>query len=79
MSESIMDIYKEMREVFPKKELAYMDYTENTGADRDFRERMWDEFTSLRDYWNSLLDKWEIFTKKERDNCEKEWKLKKGE
>ena len=46
-------IKKEMKELYPRKELAYMDAKENQS------DRLWDDFRSLRDQWNILVDEYE--------------------
>ena len=51
----IQDIEKEMTSLYPEKELAYMDYLDNTGDNSGFRERLWDEYETLRDRWNKLV------------------------
>ena len=51
------EIEKEMRELFPKKELAYMDARQNEGG--GIADRMWMEFRTLRDRWNDLVDEFE--------------------
>jgi len=53
---SIQDIENEMRELYPKKELAYIDYSENTGDTSGICDRLWGEFEVLRDRWNTLVD-----------------------
>jgi len=40
---------KEMRELQPKKDLAYIDASDNVGVDY-----LWDEFRAYRDKWNEL-------------------------
>lgn len=52
---TIEDIENEMRELHPKKELAYMDYLDNTGDNSGLRERLWDEFERYRNRWNELV------------------------
>lgn len=51
---TIKNIEKEMSELYPKKELAYIDYTDNRG-DEDIRNQLWGEFIPLRDKWNKLV------------------------
>ena len=53
---TVESIENEMRELRPKKELAYLDYQDNTGDSSGLRERLWDEFEHLRDRWNKLVD-----------------------
>ena len=52
---TIDDIEKEMKELYPKKELAYIDYLDNTGDNSGLRERLWSEFERHRDRWNDLV------------------------
>jgi len=51
----VEDIEKEMTELYPKKELAYMDYLDNTGDNSGLRERLWREFEQYQDTWNKLV------------------------
>ena len=53
---TIEDIEQEMKDLHPKKELAYMDYCDNTGDNSGLRERLWDEFEQYRDRWNELVE-----------------------
>jgi len=52
---TVKEIENEMRELYPKKEMAYLDYSENTGDNSGFRERLWDEFSRYRDRYNELV------------------------
>lgn len=52
---TIEDIENEMRELYPKKELAYIDYRENTG-DSETADRLFAEFRQYRDKWNALVE-----------------------
>ena len=56
MARELYDIENEMRELQPRKELAYIDYSENTGSDDDTRDRLWREFDRLRERWNTLVE-----------------------
>ena len=51
----VEDIENEMRDLYPKKELAYMDYSENTGDTSGLRERLWYEFEDYKNRWNKLV------------------------
>ena len=53
---TIDNIEKEMLDLHPKKELAYMDYLDNTGNTSGLRERLWDEFERYCDMWNVLVN-----------------------
>lgn len=55
MDKTVEDIENGMRDLFPKKELAYMDYLDNTGDTSGVRERLWDEFETYRKQWNALV------------------------
>ena len=59
----IKAIEKELRELYPKKELAYIDYTDNAG-DAETGGRLWCEFTEYRDKWNKLVDERRTLLKK---------------
>ena len=48
------DIEKELKELHPKKELAYIDYTENAGSS-SHREMFWNRYKNLQDRWNELV------------------------
>jgi len=50
-------IIKEMKKLYPKKELAYGDYKDNEGS--SIQGRLWDDFNSLRNQWNILIDELE--------------------
>ena len=52
---TIQDIEKEMKEIHPEKELAYMDYCDNTGDNTGLREHLWDKYDDLRNRWNVLV------------------------
>ena len=51
---TVKDIEKEMTELYGKKELAYIDYTDNAG-NVDTARRLWWEFVEYRDEWNKLV------------------------
>ena len=53
---TVEDIENEMRELHPKKELAYLDYCDNTGDTSGLRERLWSEFERYRNRWNVLVE-----------------------
>lgn len=48
------DIEKELRELHPKKEIAYMDYMDNTGSS-SHRDMFWDIYKDYQDRWNELV------------------------
>lgn len=52
---TIDDIENEMRDLYPKKELAYLDYLDNTGNNSGSRERLWEEFKRCQDRWNAFV------------------------
>ena len=52
---TVEDIETEMCRLFAKKEIAYVDYFDNTGDTSGLRERLWDEFSKYRDRWNDLV------------------------
>ena len=51
------EIIKEMKLLYPKKELAYFDYKHNEGS--RIANRLWDDFNSIRNQWNKLVDELE--------------------
>lgn len=51
---TVEQIEKEMRELYPKKEVAYQDYRDNTG-DSELAPRLWSEFNEYRNQWNKLV------------------------
>ena len=54
---TIKDIEKELTGLYPKKEIAYQDYRDNTGSnDAGFRNRLWREFKEYQNQWNNLVD-----------------------
>lgn len=59
----IKAIEKELRELYPKKELAYQDYRDNAG-DEETGSRLWCEFTEYRNRWNKLVDERKVLLKK---------------
>ena len=64
MKRTIKKIEAELTELYPKKELAYIDYTDNRG-DSETAEQLYDEFKVLRDEWNSLVAERKELLKKE--------------
>ncbi|KKM94775.1 hypothetical protein LCGC14_1194870 [marine sediment metagenome] len=55
--QTIKDIEKELTDLYPKKELAYQDYRDNSGSnDDELRNRLWGDFKVYRDQWNKLVD-----------------------
>lgn len=52
---TIDDIENEMRDLYPKKELAYLDYLDNTGNNSGLRERLWKEFKQCQNQWNAFV------------------------
>ena len=67
---TIKDIEKELTELYPKKELAYIDYRDNIGSnDEAFRGRLWREFDDYRNKWNKLVEERKVLL--ERENKEK--------
>lgn len=52
---TVKDIEQELKDLYPKKELAYLDYLDNTGDNSGLRERFWDEFDNYRNQWNKLV------------------------
>ncbi len=48
-------IEKEMEDLHSKKELAYLDYRDNSGGDDFIRERLWAGFEHYRNRWNELV------------------------
>lgn len=55
MLKNISEIERELQELYSRKELAYLDYTDNTGNTSGLRERLWNECVRLNDYWNTLV------------------------
>lgn len=55
IKQRIKEIEKEMKELFPKKEMAYNDYINNVGSDELTYDHLWEEFRELRDRWNRLV------------------------
>jgi hypothetical protein len=55
MERTVWDIENEMRELYPKKEIAYIDYSENIGDTSGLRERLWNKFEQYRNQWNGLV------------------------
>lgn len=53
-----------MKDLYPKKELAYIDYHDNAG-DVDTGGRLWKEFEVLKDEWNKLCVERKALLKKE--------------
>lgn len=53
-----------MKDLYPKKELAYIDYSDNIG-DKDTARQLWDEFVELKDKWNRLCVERKTLLKKE--------------
>lgn len=49
------EIEKEMEELLPKKELAWIDYQDNSGGDEDTKEHLIQTFREYRDRWNRLV------------------------
>ena len=58
----LKEIDKEMRALFPQKELAYADYRDNTGS--SIAGNLWDDFVQYRDRWNLLVDEYEALKNK---------------
>lgn len=56
MKRAVEDIEDEMRELYLKKEIAYLDYSENMGNTSGLRERLWEEFKQYRNLWNDLVE-----------------------
>jgi len=55
VNKTVEDIENEMKDLYPKKELAYIDYSENSGDNSGIRERLWYEFEDYRNRWNKLV------------------------
>lgn len=55
LKRTISEIERELQELYPKKELAYLDYVDNTGNTSGLRERLWNEFVQLKTHWNILI------------------------
>ena len=51
---TVSEVEKEMKIIYPEKELAYMDYTENAGSS-SHRDRFWNNYKCLQRKWNSLV------------------------
>ena len=51
---TVKSIEKEMTELYPKKELAYIDYRDNAG-DEETGPRLFQEFEAYRNRWNQLV------------------------
>ena len=54
MRRTVREIEKEMTLLYPKKELAFIDYHDNMG-DKELSSRLYDEFDRLRIQWNKLV------------------------
>ena len=54
MKRKVKEIEAEMSELYYKKELAYIDYSDNKG-DSETAEYLFDAFKVLRDKWNRLV------------------------
>ena len=55
MKKNVKEIEKQLEELYPKKEVAYQDYRDNSG-DSSIRDRLWSEFVEYRDEWNELVE-----------------------
>lgn len=51
---TLKEIEQEMKELYPKKELTYIDAQDNRGDSETF-DRLWREFNNYRNQWNKLV------------------------
>ena len=53
---SLTEIEAEMTELYPKKEIAKIDYFENVGSQEELRDRFLIEYEKFAEQWNALVD-----------------------
>jgi len=53
---SLTEIEAEMTELYPKKEIAKIDYFENVGSQEELRDRFLIEYKKFAEQWNALVD-----------------------
>ncbi len=70
---TINNIEKEMKELYPKKELAYIDAQDNRGDSETFN-RLWEEFEDYKRQWNKLVEKRKVLLNRNQKKGNKNYK-----
>ena len=53
---TVGEIEGKLKDLYPRMQLAYLDYRDNTGDNTGLRERLWAEYKYYEGHWNKLVD-----------------------